>query len=341
MPQPAASIISRAVQIAKCPNYNVQALNFLNAILSDLCQTHDFALARGEFNFTFNQNLITSGGGNIVTSGPNPLPMDYLRTSGSSGSSGTQKSTIWYLQGVPYPMVPCDLAEFDIQVQQAGLQSYPWLWATDMSLGNIALATVGNLTQGSATINNLLATNGLLVGMGVSGYGIVPGTTVTGLTGITATMSNPAMATTSGQMSPLVFGTPNVGFAYPPPSGAYNVMLRYQRQMPDLTQAQVNAGAYCWFDNDAYLVEELAGRLMQITDDSRVDEFLGDSTRPGRATRRLAEYLRLKDDDSNRAQTVQLDRRTFGPSFDRLPNTKTIGWILAGLTLLPALHGLI
>lgn len=326
MPQTAASILSRALYIAKAPNYTSLGLQFLNAILSDLCQTYDFALARGEFNFVFNQQLVTTGGGNIVTSGPNPLPLDYLRTSGSSGSSGTGKSSIWYLQGVPYPMIPCDLAEFDIQVQQAGLQSYPWLWATDMSLRSIALATAGNLANGSTTVNNLLATSGLVAGLSVAGYGIVPGTTVLSVSGITCVLSQPAMATTAGQMSPLTFGTPPVGFAYPPPSGAYNVMIRYQRQMPDLTQAQVVAGAYPWFDNDGYLVDELAGRMMQITDDARVVEYLGDGEREGRAARKLGDYLQLKDDESNRSHSVQLDRRTFGPSFDRLPNTKTIGW---------------
>lgn len=324
MPQPAQSVIQRAQYIAKAPNYSALALNALNGLLSDLCEHHDFAVARGVFNFTFNQTLVTTGGGNIVTSGPNPLPLDYLRTSGSSGSSGTQKSSIWYLQGVPYPMIPCDLAEFDVQVQQAGIQSYPWLWATDMSLRTITLATTGNITAGSPTINNMVATFGAAIGQSVSGNGIVPGTTLSNLVGVTGTLSQNATATIAG--ASLVFGTPAVGFAYPPPSGAYNTMIRYQRQMPDLTQAQVDAGAYCWFPDDGYLVEELAGRLMQMTDDTRVTEYLGDAQHPGRAGRRLGEYISLKDDDSNRAQTVQLDRRAFGPSFNNLPSTKTTGW---------------
>lgn len=318
MPRSVQSIITRACYVAKVPNYTALALEYLNAILQDLCQDHDFGAARGEFNFTFNQNLVTTGGGNIVTSGPNALPLDYLRTSGSSGSSGTQKSTIWYLQGVPYPMIPCDLAEFDIQVQQAGLQSYPWLWATDVAPFSIVLATQGTLAAGNNTVTALQATVGLVTGMSVAGPGIVPGTTVTGVSGITCTLSQPASATLPG--ASLIFGTPMLGYAYPPPSGAYNVMLRYQRQMPDYTQAQVVAGAYPWFTSDKYLEKELASRLAGLSDDARMKELHLE------AEEALGAFLPLKDDESNRAHTVQLDRRTFGPSFDRLPNTKMVGW---------------
>ncbi len=37
------------------------------------------------------------------------------------------------LDGVPYPMISCDMAEFDMMVQTAGFQSYPAIFATDMS----------------------------------------------------------------------------------------------------------------------------------------------------------------------------------------------------------------
>jgi hypothetical protein len=42
----------------------------------------------------------------------------------------------------------------------------------------------------------------------------------------------------------------------------------------------------------------------------------------------MDEYLRLADDNANRAQTVQLDRRVFGRSFSALKNTKVIGWAI-------------
>ena len=63
---------------------------------------------------------------------------------------------------------------------------------------------------------------------------------------------------------------------------------------------------------------------MRITDDERSDRFLGDG--PAGAQGILRRYLELKDDSSNRAKTVKLDRRQFGRKFSTLPNTKTIGW---------------
>src|SRR5216684_4425057 len=144
----AANIIAQALRIAKAPNYTADALDTLNSILSDLCQSYDFALARGLFSFNFNPGLTTAFG-----SGPYSLPLDYLRASGSSGES--QKTFFWTLNGVPYPMVPVDLSEFDMQVQQAGLQSYPWLWATDMGgtlTDRIVAIKDASTTAGSTTV---------------------------------------------------------------------------------------------------------------------------------------------------------------------------------------------
>ena len=123
-----AQIIALACEAAHSPGKTSQAQQLLNAILGDLCRNYDHAAARGLFNFVFDPVVVSNFG-----SGPYALPADYLRTSGSSGSTGSQKSSWWVLNGVPYPMVPIDLSEFDMQVQMAGQQSYPYLWATDMS----------------------------------------------------------------------------------------------------------------------------------------------------------------------------------------------------------------
>lgn len=40
----------------------------------------------------------------------------------------------------------------------------------------------------------------------------------------------------------------------------------------------------------------------------------------------LARYLKMKDNKTNRGQTVKLDRRRFGSRYDNLPVTKTVGW---------------
>jgi hypothetical protein len=46
----------------------------------------------------------------------------------------------------------------------------------------------------------------------------------------------------------------------------------------------------------------------------------------GRYGKMLGQYLKQADDTSNRAKTVQLDRRVFGGSFGALKNTKRVGW---------------
>jgi hypothetical protein len=329
--QTAGQIITRACQAAKCPLYTVQAAGLLNAILSDLCETRDLAVARGFWSFNFNTNASSMlGGQNIFSSGPYPLPLDYLRTSGSSGSTGTQRSTTWFIFGVPYPMVPCDLSEFDQQVQQAGLSTYPWLWATDMAQRVIAQTTAGNCYNGNPVIDTLVSQSNIQPGMTAQNAAFPIGTTVLSVSIANVTLSNPAIA--DGNQVTFDFGYPGVGYAYPPPSGDYPVNMRYQRQMPDLPlDASGNltaaaASSVPWFPHVDYLETELTGRLMRITDDTRVTEFLGDGQRPGRAGRVLREYLELKDDESSKGKTVQLDRRRFGQSWDRLRTTKTIGW---------------
>ena len=130
MAQSAATIVSTACQIAKCPGYTTQAGNLLNVILAELCQTYDFDEAKKTYYFNFNPGLVAAVGNSIYGSGPYPLPADYLRA--------IKGEVFWTLQGVVYDMIPCDLAEFDHMVQQAGLQSYPYIFATDTSLNDNA-----------------------------------------------------------------------------------------------------------------------------------------------------------------------------------------------------------
>jgi hypothetical protein len=336
----AADIIAAACSIAKCPNYTAQALKELNSLLSHIADTVDFSAARGQWNFTFNPSLITSGGGNIVGTGPNPLPMDYLRVPVSTGSTGAQRSSKWYLSGVPYDMVEIDLTELDDQVQQAGNQSYPYFWAKDFAPYFPLIEVVGDLVAGSTTVANLAVIDAassiavISAGLSIAGgtgprQSIVPGTTITATTGtpITGLTLSTAPTISIGQ-STLLIGNPGNGYAYPPPSGSYNAMIRYQRRMPRLTQAQVDAGAYCWFADDMALVDGLAGMMCKYTDDTRITEFIGGGlgSNEGLYGKRMAQYLRLADDNANRSKVVTLDRRRFGSSFATLRNTKKVGW---------------
>ena len=332
MTSTANQIIALATEAAHCPGKAAQAQVLLNVILSDLCQEHDFALARQQFVFNFAPGALPTGllpstPPAMFGSGPYPLPLDYLRMSGSSGSSGAQRSFIWWLQGVPYPVIPCDLAEFDLQVQQAGLNSYVWLEATDMSSpisSRIQQATIVGTTAGSPNITFPIGSNmsRIVAGLGVAGQGIVPGTTLLSInTGAqTGVLSQNAILTNPG--GSVMFGYPPATWIFPPPSSAQQAQIRYQAMMPPITDFTT----FPWFPNDGYLIEKLTGRLCQLVDDDRAPQLLGGPDVPGSPDAKLSAYLAMKDDDQNRPKRVELDRRTFGAPWPTLPSTKTIGW---------------
>jgi hypothetical protein len=115
--------------------------------------------------------------------------------------------------------------------------------------------------------------------------------------------------------------SPPVAYVYPPPSGAYPVTWRYYRQMPSLFNALgvFNSAAIPWFPNDVYLYTRLAGELMKLAGDDRWVVFLGRNRNGTGAQDILDRYLDIKDDHSDRAETVQLDTRTFGIGSKVLP----------------------
>lgn len=359
MPRPALGIISEAISTAKVgqviggvqTGYSLQALRALNSVLDTLSETIDFARATKTFFFTFAPSLVNQAASNIVTGAPNPLPIDYQRVQTSGGATGAQRTSKWYLNGVPYIMIEVDLTEWDDQVMQAGIQSYPYYCAKDMSGGAIQVNFQGDISSASTTVQNLSSINvltgavtlgftgelanlspGMTVGGGIGPNSpVVPGTTILSINQATNSLQlstpptylNGSPGTTwSGTMTQasLYAGWPANLLIYPPPSGAFNAMIRYQSYMPPLTQAQVNAGAYCWFSDDNTLIDLLAKRLMGIADDTRMMEYRQ------MAEAEIGKYRALADDRANRAQTVQLDRRSFGHDFSRLPNTKRVGW---------------
>lgn len=251
MPLTSAQIVALAVQDARVPGMTSQAGQTLNAILSDLCQSYDFAIARKTINFNFNASQINSGGQAFQN-----LPADYLRA--------IRNETFYTISGVPYPLIPVDLEEYDMLVQQSGLSNFPVFFATDMSLTG--------------------ATNNGTVGIPVALFWMIP-------------------------------------------SGAYPATIRYFSQMADITTPE-SSSTVPWFPNQTYLRRRLAGELMALSDDERMASFLSDDEmqHPNGAGVMLRKYLQMKDDKGDRIQTVKLDRRRFGESFDRLKNTKLIGW---------------
>lgn len=118
-------------------------------------------------------------------------------------------------------------------------------------------------------------------------------------------------------------------FVWPPPSIAVPVTLRYFAMMPDIPSPEVSP-QIPWFPYQQYLITRLAGEMMALADDTRADGFLTDNEAKNSqgAGVLLRRYLTMKDDPEGRAKTVELDRRRFGnqSNWNRLPNTKSIGW---------------
>lgn len=110
---------------------------------------------------------------------------------------------------------------------------------------------------------------------------------------------------------------------WPPAGGAYNVQIRYFSRPTDITTPEMST-TIPWFPNTNYLITRLAGELMKLSGDSRFESFLGNGSHGAQGI--LHRYLELQNDDDGRAKTVSLDRRRFGARFDRMPNTKKIGW---------------
>lgn len=259
----AQQLVYNACAVARGPGYIVQAGQFLNMILGDLCRTYDFELAAKTYYGNFSPGLIAPVGNSLYGSGPYVLPADFLRMK-------DDKAAFWTLLGVPYMMIPCDLSEFDMLVQQADIQSYPYIVATDMSLSD-------ELAEGDST----------------AGF-----------------------------------------YVYSPPSGAYPFTIRYYAQMADISAPETSA-TVPWFPHQGYLHTKLTAYVMGETGDSREMAW------HTKADDLLSGYLKLKDNRSNRAQMVKLDRRTFSNNLTRLKNTKQVGWVwmaaffLVGLLVSP------
>ena len=113
--------------------------------------------------------------------------------------------------------------------------------------------------------------------------------------------------------------SPPIAYVWPPASGSYPLMVRYYSQMADITTPETSA-TVPWFPNQEYLRKKLAASLMEVTGDSRHRAF--DLEADGV----LRDYLRMKDDSTNRAQHVRLDPRRFGAAWNRLPKSKFFGY---------------
>ena len=320
----AQQICTIARQIAKVPGFAAQSGMLLNAILAELCQEQDLDAAGKTFNFTLTPASVPIGNLNAqLASGPFKLPVDYLRT-----KPGNIRFFPSGLANFPLPLTPIDISEFDALVQQAGFQNFPVFWATDMSEAAPVQTVQAAVVSGSTTmqLESALSGTALSNGMGVNGIGIPVATTITYPgSGTTVTLSQPANATAPA--AAYTFGICPIAYVWPPASGAYPCMVRYQSQMPDIMHPETSA-LVPWFPNQQFLITELSGRLMQLSGDDRWQAFLSadESANPSGSRVLLRRYLELKDDDTNRSKRVTLDRRRFGSDWSRLPKSKLYGY---------------
>lgn len=121
--------------------------------------------------------------------------------------------------------------------------------------------------------------------------------------------------------------TPAQLFVWPPASGGYAATMRYYKLMPDIATPETST-TIPWFLNTQFLIRDVAGKLMGITGDERQTAYLGDDIEkyPLGSGSLLKKYLMNVEDRESAVHTVGLDRRRFGRPFDRLKNTKQIGW---------------
>jgi hypothetical protein len=136
----------------------------------------------------------------------------------------------------------------------------------------------------------------------------------------TGFMSYPNSYATNMEVSPPVM------LIWPPASGSYVTTVRYYRQPADITTPETSA-VVPWFPNQDYLMTRLAGELMKLTNDDRMNAYLvGDPNNENdtSAPAILRRYLKMKDDREARAQVVKHDRRVFGRNYSSLKNTKKV-----------------
>jgi hypothetical protein len=136
MPLQAQQLISLATQDARKPGFTVQAGEYLNQILSDLCFNHDLEVNKTPTTITLTGAPLGPDNWQGVTPGvgPYPLPANYLRM--------CDREIIYNLGGAPIRMIGDDLAEIDFLGILPLQSTYPIRFATDRPQG---LISGGNL----------------------------------------------------------------------------------------------------------------------------------------------------------------------------------------------------
>jgi len=133
------------------------------------------------------------------------------------------------------------------------------------------------------------------------------------------------LITTTGFNSQVVFyavddsTTPSQIFFWPPPNAAYTVNIRYEKSTADMADPATSALVSA-FPLQQYLIWELSARMMDLSDDDRVEK------QHSKATELMRKWEVMQRDMESTVLRVKLDRNRFSTPWDLLKNTKEVGF---------------
>lgn len=120
-----AAIIAQVLDICKAPGFTSQADIAFQAVLDEMCETYDWEATKVLFSGTLSPTQVPTNPNYVAGQGPYSLPTNYLRME--------KETFVYYITGLPYPLISFDDAGYQLQVQQIGVASLPRNYRTDLS----------------------------------------------------------------------------------------------------------------------------------------------------------------------------------------------------------------
>lgn len=105
-------------------------------------------------------------------------------------------------------------------------------------------------------------------------------------------------------LSPVAGGGLGLLYIFPPSNTALSVTHRYFLKRPEITTPE-SSQSVPWFEDQDYLVQATAMRMMRITDDARYNDFVT------MCENMLRTHLLTEGDEQQVVKSVQLDPRMF------------------------------
>ena len=117
-------------------------------------------------------------------------------------------------------------------------------------------------------------------------------------------------------------GKPTVGYGifyiYPQSNTGLTLTHRYYLRQAQIVSPETSA-TVPWFEDQDYLIQAVAARMMRITDDDRYDRFMAD------CEHMIGKHLLTEGDEQQVVKEVQLDPRRFRVGGSNRP-TKLDPW---------------